>query len=111
MTGPVSIRGFSALLVIACLASPARGQVAVLAGAGGAASLRVTREQAIQEALARNPGLIASQEQIEEARAQMVVAAAFPDPSFSADVTGESHPFNPTSGTGSDQGVGVTVPF
>lgn len=111
MTGPVSICGFSALLVIACLASPARGQVAVPAGAGGAASLRVTREQAIQEALTRNPGLIASQEQIEEARAQMVVAAAFPDPSFSADVTGERHPFNPASGTGSDQGIGVTVPF
>jgi outer membrane protein, heavy metal efflux system len=111
MTVPVSIRGSSALLLAACLASPARGQAVVLAGAGGAESLRVTREQAIQEALGRNPGLIASQEQIEQARAQVVVAAAFPDPSFSADVTGETHPFNPTSGTGSDQGVGVTVPF
>jgi outer membrane protein, heavy metal efflux system len=111
MTVPVSIRGSSALLLAACLASPARGQAVVPAGAGGAESLRVTREQAIQEALGRNPGLIASQEQIEQARAQVVVAAAFPDPSFSADVTGETHPFNPTSGTGSDQGVGVTVPF
>lgn len=111
MKGPVSVRGSSALLVAACLASLARGQVVVPAGADGAESLRVTRKQAIQEALGRNPGLIASQEQIEQARAQVVAAAAFPDPTFSADVTGESHPFNPTSGTGSDQGVGVTVPF
>ncbi|HEX7670396.1 MAG TPA: TolC family protein, partial [Polyangiaceae bacterium] len=111
MTGPVSIRGFSALLVVACLASPARGQVVSSAGGSVDEPLRVTREQAIQEALGRNPSLIASQEQIEQARAQMVVAAAFPDPTFSADVTGESHPFSPTSGTGSDQGIGVTVPF
>lgn len=112
MRGPVSIRGFKVLLVVACLAAPARGQAVIPAPSPGAVeTLRVTREQAIQEALARNPGLIASQEQIEQARAQVVVAAAFPDPTFSADVTGETHPFNPTSGTGSDQGVGVTVPF
>jgi cobalt-zinc-cadmium efflux system outer membrane protein len=111
MAGPVSIRGFRVLLVAVCLASSARGQVAAPEGAAGGEPLRLSREQAIHEALARNPGLVASQEQIEQARAQVVVAAAFPDPTFSADVTGESHPFNPTSGTGSDQGVGVTVPF
>ena len=111
MAGPVSIRGFRVLLVAVCLASSAWGQAAAPEGAAGGEPLRLSREQAIHEALARNPGLMASQEQIEQARAQVVVAAAFPDPTFSADVTGESHPFNPTSGTGSDQGVGVTVPF
>jgi cobalt-zinc-cadmium efflux system outer membrane protein len=88
------------------------GVFALAAGSAAAqAPAHVTRAQAIQEALARNPGLMASQEQIEQARAQVVVAGAFPDLTFSADVTGETHPFNPTSGTGSDQLVGVTVPF
>src|SRR5271169_3816730 len=111
MRGPVSIRGFDVLLVAVCLASPVGGQVAAVAGAAGSEPVRLSREQAVHEALARNPGLMASQEQIEQARAQVVVAGAFPDPTFSADVTGESHPFNPASGSGSDQGVGVTVPF
>jgi cobalt-zinc-cadmium efflux system outer membrane protein len=109
MTGPVSTRGFKVLLAVACLAAPARGQDP--APRGAVATLRVTREEAVQEALARNPGLVAAQEQIEQARAQVVVAGAFPDPTFAADVTGQRHAFNPTSGTGSDQSVGVTVPF
>lgn len=112
MTAPVSIRGFNVLLVAACLAAPAKAQVVAPAPPPGAVeTLRVTREEAIQEALARNPGLVAAQEQIEQARAQVVVAGAFPDPTFNADVTGQRHAFNPTSGTGSDQSVGVTVPF
>ncbi len=111
MTAPVSIRAFNVLLVAACLAAPARGQVVPAPPPGAVETLRVTREEAIQEALARNPGLVAVQEQVEQARAQVVVAGAFPDPTFNADVTGQSHPFNPTSGTGSDQSVGVTIPF
>jgi len=90
MRGPVSIRGFDVLLVAVCLASPVGGQVAAVAGAAGSEPVRLSREQAVHEALARNPGLMASQEQIEQARAQVVVAGAFPDPTFSADVTGES---------------------
>ncbi|MDP9362379.1 MAG: TolC family protein [Acidobacteriota bacterium] len=73
--------------------------------------LRLSRQQAMDEALARNYGLIAAREQVEEARAQVVVAAAFPDPSFAADVTGETNPLKPRSATGNDQGVAVTVPF
>jgi cobalt-zinc-cadmium efflux system outer membrane protein len=112
MTAPVSIRGFNVLLAVACLAAPVRGQgVAPAPPPGAVETLRVTREQAIQWALAHNPGLVAVHEQVEQARAQVVVAGAFPDPTFNADITGQSHPFNPTSGTGSDQSVGVTVPF
>ncbi len=81
------------------------------APAGGEELLRLTREQSIQEAFARNPALLAAREQVEQARAQVVVAGAFPDPTFSADIAGETHPFNPASGAGSDQGLGVTVPF
>ncbi len=45
----------------------------------------VTRAQAVAEALARNPQLAASRAQVEEARAGIAQATAFPDPSFSWD--------------------------
>ena len=43
-----------------------------------------------REALARNPGLLASKEQVEQARAQVVIDTAFPDPTLAADVAGQS---------------------
>jgi outer membrane protein, heavy metal efflux system len=74
-------------------------------------SLRLSRQQAIAEALARNPALAAARAQVEEARAQVVMAAAYADPSFLTDVTGQSNPLRPGSATARDQGIGVTVPF
>jgi len=71
----------------------------------------LSRQQAIGEALARNPALAAARAQVEEARAQVVVAGAIPDPTFIADVAGQTNVFNPGSGNASDQGVGVTIPF
>ncbi|HEY0783426.1 MAG TPA: TolC family protein, partial [Thermoanaerobaculia bacterium] len=47
----------------------------------------------------------------EQARAQVVVARAFPDPTFAADVAGQTQALNPTSGNASDAGFGVTIPF
>jgi len=73
--------------------------------------LRLSRQQAIDEALTRNPALAAARAQVEEARAAVVTAAAFADPTFTADVAGQSHVLNPVSGNASDQGVGVTIPF
>jgi cobalt-zinc-cadmium efflux system outer membrane protein len=73
--------------------------------------LRLSRQQAIDEALTRNPALAAARAQVEEARAAVVTAAAFADPTFTADVAGQSHVLNPSSGNASDQGVGVTIPF
>ncbi len=73
--------------------------------------LRLSRQQAIDEALARNPALAAERAQVEEARANVVTAAAFADPTFVADIAGQSHILNPSSGTGSDQGFGITIPF
>src|SRR5262249_22314846 len=49
--------------------------------------------------------------QVEEARAQVAVARAFPDPTFAADVAGQSRALDPTSGNASDVGVGLTIPF
>ena len=107
---------FAEIPFFALAAVPACGQetpppVPSPAPAAAAEALRLTREEAIQWALAHNPGLLAAQEQVEQARAQVVVAGAFPDPTFNADVTGQSHPLDPNSGTGSDQSVGVTIPF
>src|SRR5512135_186102 len=97
MAGPASIRVFNAVVVAAWLAAPASGQVPAPEVSGGAEPLRVTREQAIAWALGHNPGLVAVREQVEQARAQVVVAGAFPDPTFSADLTGQSRPFSPAS--------------
>jgi len=74
-------------------------------------ALRLSRQQAIEEALARNPALAAARAQVEEARAGVVTAAAYADGTFVADVAGQSHILNPRSGNASDQGVGVTLPF
>jgi cobalt-zinc-cadmium efflux system outer membrane protein len=73
--------------------------------------LRLSRQEAITEALARNPALAAARAQVEEARAQVVVAGAIPDPTFLVDVAGQSSAFKPGSGTTTDQGVAVTIPF
>lgn len=100
--------------------SPRRGELFILlisislsltALAQNAEPLRLTRRQAIDEALARNPALAAARAQVEEARAAVVTAAAYADASLVADVAGQSHVLNPASGNASDQGVGVTIPF
>jgi len=90
------------LIIILCAASAAFAQTA---------ALRLTRQQAIDEALVRNPALAAARAQVEEARAGVVTAAAWADPTFVADVAGQRHVLNPASGNASDQGVGVTIPF
>ena len=95
--------------------SPHRGLFVLLlcfsAAASAQETLRLTRAQAIQEALARNPSLAAARAQVEEARAGVVTAAAFADATFAADVAGQRNVLNPGSGNASDQGIGVTVPF
>lgn len=75
------------------------------------APLRLSRHEAIAEALARNPGLLASKEQVEQARAQVAIDTAFPDPTLAADVAGQTKALNPGSGNASDVGFGLTFPF
>lgn len=90
------------------LLAPARGQTAA---PGSPAPLRLSRREAIAEALARNPGILASREQVEQARAQVVVATALPDPTLAVDVAGQRNVLNPGSGDSSDLGFGLTFPF
>ena len=50
----------------------------------GTDSLRLSRRQAIAEALTRNPQIDVAREHIAEARARRVTAVAVPDPSLTA---------------------------
>lgn len=74
---------------------------------GRADTLALTRRAAVDTALARNPSLAVAREQIEQARARVVQATAFPDPSVSAAATIAG----PASSVGTVLGVGLTMPF
>jgi cobalt-zinc-cadmium efflux system outer membrane protein len=101
--------------VVLALAGPA--MVAVPGRAVGQrdtvtrATLVLTRREAVDSALARNPQLRVASEQVAQARAQGVQNTAFPDPTLSGDLSGLSGPTRFRSNTGSDVGVGLTLPF
>jgi cobalt-zinc-cadmium efflux system outer membrane protein len=98
---------FRNLLIAAVLAVPVSAQLRSEAPE----LLRLSRRDAIERALANNPALAAARAQVEESRASNVVATALPDPTFAADIAGQSKVLNPGSRNASDQGVGVTFPF
>jgi cobalt-zinc-cadmium efflux system outer membrane protein len=104
-------RGGTPFLNLSCILGAALLSFSVSASAQTLEPLRLSRQQAIDEALVRNPALAAARAQVEEARANVVTAGAFADPTFAADVAGQTHILNPASHTGSDQGFGVTLPF
>ena len=74
-------------------------------------TLVVSRQQAVDSALAHNPGLDAVREQLAQVRARKVQLTAFPDPELSADYAGLRGPFRLGTHTGSDLSVGLTLPF
>jgi outer membrane protein, heavy metal efflux system len=74
-------------------------------------ALVLTRREAIDSALARNPQLRVAREQVAQARARAVQNAAFPDPTLTGDLTGQTGATQFRSNTGSDVGVGLLVPF
>ncbi len=74
-------------------------------------SERLSRREAIAEALARNPALQASREQVAQARARVSQAKALPDPFFSATLEEQESFLKPRSATAKDLGVGFTLPF
>jgi outer membrane protein TolC len=73
--------------------------------------LRLTRQQAIREALAYNPTLQVSREQVAQARARVTQAQALPEPSLGASIVGQGGAFRPRSGNEADLSLGVTIPF
>ena len=79
--------------------------------AGDQGTNPLSRRQAVDEALARNPALAAARARVEQARADVVVAGAFADASVFVDTPGQRRILDPRSGTGGDQGIGVTLPL
>jgi cobalt-zinc-cadmium efflux system outer membrane protein len=73
--------------------------------------LVLTRREAVDSALARNPQLRVAREQVAQARARAVSNAAFPDPTLTGDLTGQSGATRFRSNTGSDVGIGLSLPF
>ena len=74
-------------------------------------ALTLTRRQAVDTALAHNPQLTVAREQLAQARAQATETAAFPDPSLNGDLNGQKTVTGFKTNTGSDIGVGLTLPF
>jgi cobalt-zinc-cadmium efflux system outer membrane protein len=72
---------------------------------------RLTRQRAIQQALAHNPSIIVAREQVEEARVGITIARAIPDPSLVAEVDQEKNFWSPASGSERDIGIQFTVPY
>lgn len=76
------------------------------------AGVRVlSREEAVDSALAHNPQLRAAREQIAEARARMTEATALPDPELGLSMEDESQVFTQGATGTREFGLGVTIPF
>ncbi len=96
---------------LAIAAGAASAQVRTSAPRDTIEVLRLSRQQAIAEALTRNAQLDVAREQIAEARARRVQAVAIPDPALTAAYDQSPGPF--TFGTAASRPVslGLDVPF
>src|SRR5437764_1117911 len=76
-------------------------------------SLRLTRRQAVAEALRANPQIEVAREQTAQARARRVTATAIPDPALAASIDQQPQLFNLGRGLGQERnvGIGLDVPF
>jgi len=97
----------ASIVLAAVLGVPA----ALAAQDAGADPLVVTRREAIESALAHNPSVHAARETVDQARAQAVQGAAFPDPSLLGELSGQRSPFRPGTYTDRAVAVGLDVPF
>ena len=75
------------------------------------ATLRLTRADANRQALANNPTIQIAREQIAQSRARLRSSVALPEPSIGVSVLGQPGVLRPHSGSETDVGVGVTIPF
>ena len=73
--------------------------------------LVLSREAAVDSALAHNPQLRAAREQISQARARVTEATALPDPELGASIEDENRIFSPATAGTKSLGLGVTIPF
>ena len=100
---------------VLCLALTLPAQEPLGAGPAGRTALnpprRLTRAEAVQEALTRNPALAAAREQVEEAKAGITIATAWSDPSLVTESDQLTSFFKPHSASERDFGLQFTVPF
>ncbi|HET7551138.1 MAG TPA: TolC family protein [Gemmatimonadaceae bacterium] len=73
--------------------------------------LALSRSEAVDSALARNPQLRAAREQIAQARARVSEATALPDPELGLSMDTENRPFTHGAAGTKELGLGVTIPF
>jgi outer membrane protein TolC len=73
--------------------------------------LRLSREEAVADALAHNPVLTAAREMVSEAKAQITIATAIPDPQLVTEIDQERNFFNPAASSERDVGVQFVVPY
>jgi outer membrane protein, heavy metal efflux system len=90
--------------------------VAGLSPAAGAAEapvppVRISRREAVTEALSCNPAIQASWEQVAQARARVSEAKALPDPTFEATLEQQQSFLKPKTAASKDLGLGFTIPF
>lgn len=71
----------------------------------------LSRQQAVEEALAHNPAVAAAREQVAEARARVTEAKALPDPTFEATLDNETSFLKPGTSPSRQFGLGLTIPF
>lgn len=74
-------------------------------------SLRLTRRQAIAQALLNNPQITVAREQTAQARARRVEAVSIPDPALTYSYDQQPRLFNFGSAGARNVGVGLTIPF
>jgi cobalt-zinc-cadmium efflux system outer membrane protein len=72
---------------------------------------RLTRHEAVAEALAKNPQIAVARAQVDQARAGIVQATAFPDPAFAWTYEQQKSLGNFGSAQSRDVGATFTVPF
>ena len=95
---------------VLCAQGPSGAATANRAGVS-ALPLRLSRAQAVQEALTRNPAIAAAREQVEEANAGITIATAWTDPALATEASQMSSFLNPHSATEHDVGLAFTVPY
>ncbi|MEP7345425.1 MAG: TolC family protein, partial [Gemmatimonadaceae bacterium] len=97
------------LCALTFIASAAQAQQPSLSNQGRLDSLRVSRNQAIAQALAHNPQLEVAREQTNQSRARRVQAIAIPDPQLVVSRDDATRFLGAPAGR--NIGVGLTVPF
>jgi len=78
---------------------------------GSSLPLRLSRTQAVEEALAHNQAIAAAREQVEEAKAGITIATAWADPALVTEEDQLTSFVNPHSATEHDVGLQFTVPY